>query len=65
MKKDLTVSAINRQNILNNKVALEGIQEYIGLSGMFFKEEYKFTKSQVSDFYGIDISTIERYLSHQ
>jgi hypothetical protein len=63
MKKDLTMSAIDRQNILNNKVALEGIQEYIGVSGMFFKKEYRFTKSQVSDFYGIDISTIERYLS--
>jgi hypothetical protein len=63
MKKDLTMSAIDRQNILNNKVALEGIQEYIGVSGMFFKEQYRFTKSQVADFYGVDISTIERYLT--
>ena len=44
MKKDLTMSAIDRQNILNNKVALEGIQEYIGVSGMFFIEKYRFTK---------------------
>jgi hypothetical protein len=64
MKKDLTMSSIDRQNILNNKIALENIQEYIGVSGMFFKEEYRFTKSQVSDFYSIDISTIERYLSN-
>lgn len=64
MKKDLTMSAIDRQNILNNKIALENIQEYIGVSGMFFKGEYRFTKSQVSDFYSIDISTIERYLSN-
>ncbi|MFV8351512.1 hypothetical protein [Flavobacterium sp. XS2P14] len=57
------MSAINRQNILNNKVTLEGIQEYIGVSGMFFKEEYRFTKSPISDFYGIDISTIERLIA--
>jgi hypothetical protein len=63
MKKDLTMSAIDRQNILNNKVALENIQEYIGVSGMYFKDEYRFTKSQVSDFYAIDNSTIDRYLS--
>jgi hypothetical protein len=63
MKKDLTMSAIDRQNILNNKVALENIQEYIGVTGMYFKNEYRFTKSQVSDFYAIDNSTIDRYLS--
>lgn len=64
MNKDLTMSAIDRQNILNNKVALENIQEYIGVSGMYFNEEYRFTKAQVCDFYGIDISTLDRYLSN-
>ena len=42
MKKDLTMSAVDRQNILNNKIAIENIQEYIGVSGMFFKDEYRF-----------------------
>lgn len=50
MKKDLTMSAIDRQNILNNKVALDNIQEYIGVSGMYFNGEYRFTKAQVCDF---------------
>lgn len=63
MKKDLTMSAIDRQNILNNKAVLENIQEHIGISGMFFKDQYRFTKLQVSDFYTIDNSTIDRYLS--
>ena len=61
--KDLTVSAIDRQNILNNKKALENIQEYIGISGMLFENEYKFTKYQIAEFYVIDSSTIDRYLS--
>lgn len=61
--KDLTVSAIDRQNILNNTKAVENIQTYLGVTGMLFQGEYKFTRQQITDFYGIDISTINHYLS--
>lgn len=57
--KDLTVSAIDRQNILNNKNALDNIQSYIGIKGMMCKGEFRFTKYQIADFYEIDSSTIE------
>jgi hypothetical protein len=60
--KDLTVSNIDRQNILNNYVVLTQLQDYIGLPGMYFNEQYYFTKQQLADFYQIDIVTIERYL---
>jgi hypothetical protein len=60
---DLTNSGIDRQNILNNKKAIESIQQDIGLKGMFYDGEYKFTKQQIAEFYGIDASTIERYLA--
>lgn len=60
--KDLTTSDIQRQNILNNKFALEKIREYIGLQGLVFENEYKFTKKMVADFYEVDERTIERYL---
>lgn len=62
MKKDLTASNIDRQNILNNNYAVEKIQEYIGFSGILFEGEYKYTKSMVAQFYGIDERTVERYL---
>ncbi|MFP4548748.1 MAG: DNA-binding protein [Fidelibacterota bacterium] len=58
----LTESNIHRQNILNNPYALKNIQKYIGLPGMIFQEEYKFTKKMVADFYEIDERTIDRYL---
>jgi hypothetical protein len=61
--KDLTISAIDRQNILNNKKAIENIQAYLGISGMLFQGEYRFTRQQVAEFYVIDSSTIDRYLS--
>ncbi len=59
----LIESDIQRQNILNNRFAVERIQQYIGFPGMIFQDEYRFTKKMVADFYEIDISTIDRYLS--
>ena len=60
---DLTVSAIDRQNILNNRPAIQSIQTYIGVKGMEFDGVICFTRSQVANFYGVDQSTIDRYLS--
>lgn len=62
--KDLSNSNIDRQNILNNRFALDKIQEYIGLPGMLFEGEYKFTTQMVADFYGVDERTIKRYLEN-
>lgn len=59
---DLTISAIDRQNILNNNKAVDNIQKYLGISGMLFENEFRYTKQQVADFYTIDTSTIDRYL---
>ena len=61
--KDLTNSDIDRQNILNNRYALTQIQEYIGLPGMLFEGEFRFTKEMVANFFEIDTSTIDRYLA--
>lgn len=60
---DLTNSNIQRQNILNNKYALDRIQEYVGIEGMLFDGEYRFTKEMVIEFFDIDISTLNRYLA--
>ena len=61
--KDLTVSQIERQNVLNNRFAVSEIQKKLDIEGMLFEGEYRFTKKMVADFYGIDISTVNRYLS--
>lgn len=62
MVKGLTNSSIDRQNILNNKYALQEIQKAVGIQGIVFENEFKFLKSQISDFFEIDERTIERYL---
>lgn len=61
--KDLTISPVDRQNILNNRYAIEKMQEYLGLTGMLFNNEYKFTIQQATEFYAIDRMTINRYLN--
>ncbi len=62
MSRDLTNSGVERQNILNNKFALQRIQDYVGFEGMLFDGEYKFTKSMVATFFCIDERTLERYM---
>lgn len=66
MPKDLTVSAIDRQNILNNTVAMPRIQQELDVRALEFDGRYVLTKQMVADYYGVDVRTISRYIvSHQ
>lgn len=60
--KDLTISAIDRQNILNNNQAVGNIQKYLGISGMMFQGEFRFTTKMVAEFYEVTPRTLTNYL---
>lgn len=62
MAKNLTISNVERQNVLNNRLAVNAIQQRLGITGMLFEGEYRFTKQMVADFYEVDERTIQRYL---
>lgn len=62
--KNLTTSEIARQNVLNNKYALEEIQKVIGLRGVVFEGEIKFTKQQLISFFEVTNRTIYNCLSN-
>ena len=62
MAKDLTTSQIDRQNILNNGVALPRIQEALEIRPLEFDGRYVLTKQMVADYYEVDERTIERFL---
>ena len=64
MKKDLTNSIIDRQNILNNELALEEIHAVTNIQTVFFNDKHYVTKEAVALFFEIDIRTIERYISN-
>ena len=61
--KDLTTSEIARQNVLNNKYALEEMQRAIGMRGVVFEGELKFTKQQLSSFFEVSDRTINSCLT--
>ena len=60
--KNLTTSEIARQNVLNNKYALEEVNNAIGLRGVVFEGELKFTKQQLSSFFEVSERTINSVL---
>ena len=63
MAKDLTVSNIDRQNILNNPYAVAEIQKSIGLKGIEFNGKVVLLKEQVAAFFEVTPRTIDNYLS--
>ena len=61
--KDLTNSKVVRQNILNNKYAVQEIQNAVGLKGVLYEKEFRFTKKQIADFFEITERTVNNYLA--
>jgi hypothetical protein len=63
MEKDLVVSTIERQNVLNNRIAVNAIREKLDVPAMLFDGQYCFTKQMIANFYEVGTSTIDRYLT--
>lgn len=64
MAKNLTTSKLDRQNILNNELALAEIQKQTRIQGIWFEDKLCFTKNMVATYFEVDIRTIERYISN-
>ena len=62
MPKDLTTSRFDRQNILNNEIAVEEIQEKSGIEGIVWNQKLYFTREMTANFFEVDIRTITRYI---
>lgn len=62
MAKDLTVSRLDRQNILNNDMAIKEIKEKSGLDGIIWEDKIYVTREMTADFFEVDVRTVSRYL---
>lgn len=62
MAKDLTSSRLDRQNILNNEIAIEEIQTKAGIEGVLWCDKVYVTREMTSKFFEVDIRTISRYV---
>ncbi len=63
MAKDLTVSRLDRQNILNNELAVEELQNTVEVKAVFWNEKFYLTKEMLAAYFDVDIRTVERYIS--
>lgn len=63
MSSDLTSSPIDRQNVLNNRYALEKIEQHLALGGLEFDGDSWLTKQQLVMIFEVSESTIEKYLA--
>jgi len=61
-KKDLTVSQLDRQNILNNSYALQEIEKATRITGIPFEGKTVVLKEQVSAFFEVTPRTIDNYI---
>jgi hypothetical protein len=62
MSSDLTTSAIDRQNILNNPYALAEIEKAAGIQGYPFEGKTVVLKEQVATFFEVTVRTVENYI---
>ncbi len=62
MPKDLTTSAVDRQNVLNNPYALAEIERAAGIQGIPFEGKTVVLKEQVAAFFEVTLRTVENYL---
>lgn len=61
--KNLTTSKVDRQNILNNSLAVTEIEKHTTIDGVFYDGKTYVTKELVAAFFDVEIRTIERYIS--
>lgn len=64
MAKDLTTSKVDRQNVLNNDIALPEIQSAINIKCVPWDNKLYLTKDMVASFFGVDARTVERCISN-
>ena len=62
MAKDLTTSQLDRQNILNNEMAIEEVQKKSGVEGIEWDGKLYVTREMTAEFFQVDIRTISRYI---
>lgn len=62
MSKDLTTSAIDRQNVLNNPYALAEIERAAAVQGVPFEGKTVLLKEQVAAFFEVTPRTVDNYI---
>jgi hypothetical protein len=62
MSRNLTTSAVDRQNVLNNPYALAEIERAASIQGIPFEGKSVLLKEQVAAFFEVTTRTIDNYI---
>lgn len=60
MKQERNISRIDRDNVLNNEIAISTAKDKMNLPGVVWDNELYFTKEFLSSYFDVDSRTIER-----
>lgn len=60
MSKDLTNSRLDRQNVLNNELAVEEVQKRSGIEGIPWNGKIYVTREMTASYFQVDVRTISR-----
>ena len=60
----MTISPIDRQNILNNEFAIAEIEENVDIRTVTWNGESYVTKEMLARYFDVDVRTIERQISN-
>ena len=58
--RNLTTSKVDRQNILNNSLAVTEIEKHTTIDSVSYDGKMYVTKELVAAFFDVDVRTIER-----
>ena len=58
MSKDLTNSRLDRQNILNNELAVSEIQKKSGIDGIVWDGKVYVTRDMTASYFDVDILSL-------
>lgn len=61
--RDLTLSNVDRQNVLNNLDVVDNIQGHIGLTGLLYEGKYYYTAKMVAEFYDVSTRTLTNVIN--
>lgn len=63
MARELSVSRLDRQSILNNDLAVDEIRNTVQIKAVIWDDKFYLTKEMVATYFDVDVRTVERYIN--
>lgn len=61
--KNLTVSQIERGNILNNNFTIKEVYDCLDFTSVMFEGKFRLNRNMITNYFGVKEKTIDRFLN--